>query len=211
MVTTVKSTKEKGSKKPRNGGVKETSDDVNSQIRDNDGHISRLLKTLVEKEKSLFDNNSSLIPEIDLTSLDVPTLSPSDQTELKGKILKMSKLKKEYEIDEMMKQIEKNERNLKRVNISISLSKENNANFEKKAEATKAQLDNLVKKARVTGLADDSNMILKIQKLFDDLDKIEERTKKYTKLLEKQQGLIVATLALHHNLTFFENVIQNNN
>ena len=206
-MTTSKSTK-KESKGPRGkGGVKETPDDGNS---DNDGYISRLMKTLVEREKSLFDSNSSLVAEIDLTTVEVPTLSPLDKKELEDKILKMSKLKKEYEIDEMMKQIEKNERNLKRVNISISLSKENNANFEKKAEATKAQLDDLVKKANGTGFADDSKMILKIQKLFDDLDNIEERMKKYSRLLEKQQGLIVTKLALHHNLTFFENVIHNN-
>lgn len=122
----------------------------------------------------------------------------------------MSKLKVEYEIDEMMKQIEKNEHNLKRVNISISLSKENNANFEKKAATSKALLDNLVKEASEMGYADDSKIILKIQKLLDDLDKIEDRMEKYRKLLEKQQGLIIRKLALNHNLTFFESVIHNN-
>ena len=180
-------------------------EDIGDNI--NDGHISRLLETLVDKKKSLFDDHNSLIPEVDLSSLDVPTLGPSDREELQAKILKMSKLKKEYEIDEMMKQIEKNEHNLKRVNISISLSKENNANFEKKATTSKAQLDDLVKEASEMGYADDSKIILKIQKLLDDLDKIEERMEKYKKLLEKQQGLIIRKLALHHNLTFFESVI----
>ena len=121
----------------------------------------------------------------------------------------MSKLKKEYEIDEMMKQIEKNEHNLKRVNISISLSRENNANFEKKAATSKALLDDLVKEASEMGYADDSKIILKIQKLLDDLDKIEDRMEKYRKLLEKQQGLIIRKQALNYNLTFFESVIHN--
>ena len=165
---------------------------------------------MVERKKSLFDNSKSLVPEISLSSLNVPTLSPSDKEELQVKILKMSKLKKEYEMDEMMKQIEKNEHNLKRVNISISLSRENNANFEKKAAASKTLLDDLVKKAsEMEYTDDDSKIILKIQKLLDDLDKIEDRMEKYRKLLEKQKGLIIRKSALNHNLTFFESVIHN--
>lgn len=147
------------------------------------------------------------MPEDDLNSLNVPTISPSDMTELKAKILKMSNLKREFEIDEMMKQIEKNEHNLKRVNISISLSKENNANFEKKAVEINASLDELVRQATEMEHDDDSKIHLKIQKLLDDLNKIDERMKKYKKLLEKQKDLMITNLALHHNLTFFESVV----
>lgn len=180
------------------------------QVIDGDGddnYVRKLLGVLVDKKKSLFGDNSTLVPEVDLSLLDVPTLSPSDKKGLGAEILKMSKLKKEYEIDEMMKQIEKNEQNLKRVNISISLSRENNDNFKKKAAHSKAQLDELVKEASEVGYADDTQIIMKIQKLHDDLDKIEKRMMQYQKLLDKQKALIIRKLTLQYNLTFFESII----
>ena len=152
-------------------------------------------------------NVSVHIPEVDLSTVTFPTLSPSDKTELKAKILEMSKLKKEFEVDEMMKQIEKNEHNLKRVNMSISMSKENNANFVKRAAEFSTSLDELVKQASEMGYADDSKIYLQIQKLLDDREKIDNRMKQYEKLLDKQKELIITKLSLHYNLTFFESVI----
>lgn len=120
----------------------------------------------------------------------------------------MSKLKKEYEIGEMTKKIEKIEHNLKRLNISVSLSKENNRKFEKKVAQCKTQSDELIKLVK-SGRVDpnDSKIILKIQTLLDELSKVEERMKQYKILLEKQKELIIRKLAINYNLTFFENVL----
>ena len=152
---------------------------------------------------SLCGSNGSIVPEVDLSSLDVPTLSPADRKEVEVKILKMSKLKKEYELDEMKKKIDKNEHNPKRVNVSISLSKENNPNFVKRVEQCRTQLPELERK--LMNASDE--FILYIHKLLDDLLKTEERMKRYKNLLDKQKGFITRKLALQYNLTFFESVI----
>ena len=152
---------------------------------------------------SLCGSNGSIVPEVDLSSLVVPTLSPADRKEIEVKILKMSKLKKEYELDEMNKKIDKNEHHLKRVNVSISLSKENNPNFVKRVEQCRTQLPELERK--LMNASDE--FILYIHKLLDDLLKTEERMKRYKNLLDKQKGFITRKLALQYNLTFFESVI----
>ena len=153
---------------------------------------------------SLCGSNGSIVPEVDLNSLDVPALSPADKKGLEGKILKMSKLKKEYELDEMKKKIDKNERNLKRVNVSISLSKENNPNFVKKVEQCKTQLPELERRMKEEPT---DELFLYIHKLLGDLLKIKDRMMRYQVLLEKQKGFMITKLALQYNLTYFETVI----
>ena len=175
------------------------------EVIDNHDHVKEI-QQLVQKQ-ALFNSSSTMFSVVNYSALEVPTISVADKEVLTKEIQKMSDMKREYEIDEMMKLIEKNEHNLKRVNISILLSKENNANFEKKAAECKARLDELVTKASDMGLEDDSQYHLTIHKLLDDLDKIDERMKKYNMLLEKQKGLIIRKLELHQNLTFFESVI----
>jgi len=183
-------------------------------VRDPEKNYSNFYKIIQDdevqeliKKKKIFDNNTSLVAELNFTSLAVPTLSPSDKEELTAKILKMSDMKKEFEIDEMMKQIEKNEHNLKRVNISVSLSRENDDNVRKKANDCISKLNDLVLLASEIVYDDDSKIHLKIKKLLSDLDKINERMKRYHSLLEKQKGLMVRKIALQQNLTFFESVI----
>lgn len=170
-------------------------------------HVKEL--QLLVQRQTMFNGSSSMFKMVNYSALalEVPTIAAADKEALSKEIQKMSEMKREYEIDEMMKLIEKNEHNLKRVNISILLSKENNANFEKKAATCKAQLDELVSKASEMGLNDDSQYHLAIQKLLDDLDKIDDRMKKYNMLLEKQKGLIIKKLELQQNLTFFESII----
>ena len=177
---------------------------ISEKPSDYDESVHQLLQVVVEKANTMF--NSSIIPEIDLSRLDVPTFSPSEKEELKTAILKMSKLRKEYEVDEMMKHLDKNEHNLKRLNISISLSQENNPNFEKKAILCKKQLDELVEHISEMKY-NDGKIILKLQKFLDDLNSIDDRMRKYKKLLDKQKGLIIRKMALTYNLTFFESVI----
>lgn len=161
----------------------------------------QLLRAL---RNSLCGSNGSIVPEVDLNSLDVPTLSPSDKKELEEKILKMSKLKREYELDEMKKKIEKNKHNLKRVNVSISLSKDNSPNFVKKVEQCKSQLPELEHRIKEEPT---DKLFLYIHKQLGDLKKIEDRMTKYQVLLDKQKGLMTRQLALQYNLTYFETVL----
>ena len=172
--------------------------------------IKGVLRTLLDDSKTLFDTITFLVtaPKVEFI---VPTLSPSVKEEMKAKILNMSEMKKEYEINDMMKRIEKNKHLLKKINTSISLSQEGIANFEKKAAQYKNQSIELMAwyndRNPAMDYSDDSQVYLKIQKLLEGLERVDGKIKTYKQLLSKQRELMIRMLNLQQNLTFFESVV----